>query len=71
MTVLADPKAAIGYLTGLEIGAAVCRSHIASAIRKFGVKSEGVRIGRADRYCIEREIRRVRALLEGVTEQNG
>ena len=76
MAALADPKAAAGYLTGLEIGAAVCLSHIASATRKFGAKSDGVRIGRADLCCIEREIRRVLAVLatnthwEGVPEQD-
>lgn len=50
-----------GYILGLETAAAACRSHIVSAAVKFGEKSEGVRIGRADLCCIEREIRRARA----------
>lgn len=49
-----------GYLLGLEVAAAMCRSHIVSAAKKFGTKSDGVRIGRADLCCIEREIRRVK-----------
>lgn len=52
-----------GYLLGLEIAGGICRSHIISAAEKFGAKSSGVRIGRADLCCIEREIRRVKLSL--------
>jgi hypothetical protein len=49
-----------GYLLGLETAAAVCRSHIVSATEKFGPASSGVKIGRADLCCIQREIRRTK-----------
>lgn len=60
-SVESDPAVARGYLPGLEIAAAAIRSHILSAARKFGPSSSGVRVGRADLCCIEREIRRTRA----------
>lgn len=53
-----------GYIFGLEIAAAACRSHIVSAAEKFGEKSDGVRVGLLDLYCIEREIRRQRARIK-------
>jgi hypothetical protein len=55
-----NSSAISGYLLGLEVAAAVCRSHIVSAAMKFGEKSVGVRVGRADLCCIEREIRRTK-----------
>lgn len=55
-----SPAMLQGYLLGLETAAAACRSHIISASEKFGPQSSGVRIGRADLCCIQREIRRAR-----------
>lgn len=62
-----SPQALRGYLLGLETSAAACRSHIISAAQKFGAKSTGVRVGRADLCCIEREIRRTRAMIENAS----
>lgn len=66
--VLLDPVKRCGYLVGLRVAEAVCRSHIASAERKFGPRSQGARIGRADLCCIIREIRRI-TRLEQITEE--
>jgi hypothetical protein len=60
-TVKDNPEALRGYILGLEVAAGVCRSHIVSAAEKFGERSEGVRLGRADLCCIERELRRSRS----------
>ena len=53
-----------GYLLGLETAAGACRSHIVSAAKKFGEKSSGVKIGRADLCCIQREIRRTKVIID-------